>query len=95
MIRARPAPIPLLALPCRTMSHHIRALTVRAVQDLDHHEATLACWGFSPSHPLLKGSRSTSLKHLPPAMWYSFPNGVDLTALAGVLVLCLPRRRRL
>jgi hypothetical protein len=27
----RPAPIPLLALPCRAMAHNIRAWTVRAV----------------------------------------------------------------
>src|SRR4026208_1138183 len=35
------APIPLLALPCRAMAHNIGALTVRAVQDLDHHDASL------------------------------------------------------
>jgi hypothetical protein len=42
VIRVRPAPIPLLALPCRAMSHNIRALTVGAVQYLENHEATLA-----------------------------------------------------
>jgi hypothetical protein len=31
VIRARPAPIPLLVLPCRAMSHNIRAVTVRTV----------------------------------------------------------------
>ena len=36
VIRARPAPIPLLALPCRAMSHNIGAFTMGAVQDLDH-----------------------------------------------------------
>ena len=35
------APIPLLALSCRAMAHNIRTLTVGAVQDLDHHDATL------------------------------------------------------
>jgi len=52
VIRARPAPIPLLALPCRAMSHNIRALTVRTVEDFDHHDATLSRWGFSASAPL-------------------------------------------
>jgi WD40 repeat protein len=31
---------------------------------LDHHDATRSCW-VSLSHPLLKGSRSTPLEHLP------------------------------
>ena len=65
MIRAYTAPIPLLALSGRAMSHNISALTVGAVQDLDHRDATLVYWGCSPSPPLLKGSRSTPLKHLP------------------------------
>jgi hypothetical protein len=65
VIRARPAPIPLLALPGRAMSHNISALTVGAMQDLDHHEATLMRWGFATSPPLIKGSRSTPLEHLP------------------------------
>ena len=46
VLRARPAPIPLLALPCRAMSHNIGALTMGAVQDLDHHDATRSCWVF-------------------------------------------------
>ena len=62
-IRAGAAPIALLALSCRAMSHNISALTVGAVQDLDHHDATRSCWG-SLSHLLLKGSRSTPLEHL-------------------------------
>src|SRR6516165_1290750 len=62
-IRAGAAPIALLALSCRAMSHNISALTVGAVQDLDHHDATRSCW-VSLSHPLLKGSRSTPLEHL-------------------------------
>ena len=44
----------------------ISALTVGAVQDLNHHDATLVRWGFSTSPPLIKGSRSTPLKHLRP-----------------------------
>jgi len=65
VLRARPAPVPLLALPCGAMSYNIRAVTVGAVQNLEHHEATLSCWGCSPSLPPLKGSRSTPLEHLP------------------------------
>src|SRR5712691_2646921 len=61
VLRACTAPIPLLALPCRAMSHNISALTVGAVQDLDHHKATLARWSFSASHPRIKSSRSTPL----------------------------------
>ena len=38
-----PAPIALLALSCRAMSYNIRAVTVGAAQDLEHHEATLSC----------------------------------------------------
>jgi hypothetical protein len=34
----------LLALPGRAMSHNIGAVTVGAVQDLDHHDATRSCW---------------------------------------------------
>ena len=63
VLRARPAPIPLLALPCRAMSHNIGALTMGAVQDLDHHDATRSCWVFL-SYPLIKNSRSTPLEHL-------------------------------
>ena len=33
-IWARPAPIPLLALPCRAMAYNIRPMTMRAVQHL-------------------------------------------------------------
>jgi len=43
-LRAGAAPIALLALPCRAMSHNIGAVTVGAVQDLDHHDATRSCW---------------------------------------------------
>ena len=43
-LRAGVAPIALLALPCRAMAHNIGAVTVGAVQDLDHHEATRSCW---------------------------------------------------
>src|SRR2546428_6113761 len=63
VIRARPAPIPLLALPCRAMSHNIRALTVGTVEDLDHHNTTLSHWGFSASPIFDKHSRSTPLEH--------------------------------
>jgi len=42
--RAGAAPIALLALPGRAMSHNIGAVTVGAVQDLDHHDATHLCW---------------------------------------------------
>ena len=41
VIRACPAPIPLLAVPCRAMSHPRRAVTGRTVEDFDHHDATL------------------------------------------------------
>ena len=64
-IRARPAPIPLLALPCRAMSHNIRTLTVGTVEDLDYHDAPLSRWGFSVSATFDKSSRSTPLEHLP------------------------------
>ena len=43
-IWAGAAPIALLALPGRAMPHNIGAVTVGAVQDLDHHAATRSCW---------------------------------------------------
>ena len=61
---ARPAPIPLLALPRHAMSHHIRALTVGAVPYLKNHESPLSRWCFSAAHPRIKESRSTPLEHL-------------------------------
>src|ERR1700730_7956329 len=60
VIRARTAPIPLLALPGRAMSHNIRALTVGAVQYLENHETTLA---FGVSLPLILISR-VAYQHL-------------------------------
>src|SRR5262245_26684771 len=72
VLRARPAPIPLLALPCRAMSHEIRALTVGTVEDLDHHDATLSRWGFSASTTFDKSSRSTPLEHLPMLLRMTF-----------------------
>src|SRR5262249_1485610 len=43
-MRARPAPIALLALPCHAMSSNISAVTVGAGQDLGHHDTTRSCW---------------------------------------------------
>ena len=63
-IQARPAPITLLALPCRAMAHNIHSLTMRAVEHLDHHKATRSCWSFSVSCLLNKKTRSTPVKHL-------------------------------
>ena len=51
-LRARPAPVPLFALPRRAMSHKIRTLTMGAVQDWEHHDGTLSREGFSASHTL-------------------------------------------
>src|SRR5712692_5681693 len=42
VIWARTAPIPLLALPCRAMSHNIRAVTVGAVEYFENHDTTLS-----------------------------------------------------
>ena len=69
---ARPAPIPLLALPRHAMSHHIRALTVGAVPYLKNHESPLSRWCFSAAHPRIKESRSTPLEHLlaTNCVWY-------------------------
>src|SRR5713101_2597619 len=61
VIRACTAPIPLLALPGRAMSHNIRALTVGAVQYLENHKTTHSRWSFSASHTCIKSSRSTPL----------------------------------
>ena len=65
LIRARPAPIPLLPLPCRAMSHTIRTLPVGTVETLDPHAATRSRWGFSAPPTCDERSRSTSLEHLP------------------------------
>ena len=42
VMRARPAPLPLLAWPRRAMSSTRRAVTVGAVPDVEHHDATRA-----------------------------------------------------
>src|SRR5215470_20037301 len=65
---ALPTAIPLLALPRHAMAHNIRALTVGAGKYLKNHESTLVCWSFSASRPRIEDSRSTPLKHLPPAI---------------------------
>src|SRR6266436_4634009 len=41
------APIPLLALPGLTMADHVGSVTVRTVQNLEHHGATRSRWGCS------------------------------------------------
>jgi hypothetical protein len=52
------------------MSHNIGAVTVGAVQDLGHHEATRSCW---VSLPLILLSRVAD-QHL----WNTFGTAVDL-----------------
>jgi hypothetical protein len=61
---ARPAPIPLLAVPCCTMAHHSRPVTMRAVQHVHHPKTTRSCWS-SPVSRSIRSSRSTPVKHLP------------------------------
>ncbi len=39
------APVPLLALSSLAMAHDVSPVTVRTVQDLEHHEATRSRWG--------------------------------------------------
>jgi len=58
VIRARPAPIPLLPLPCRVVSHNIRPVTVGTVESVEHHDTTRSRWGFSASTPFEERSRS-------------------------------------
>src|SRR5438477_6246030 len=65
VIRARPAPISLLPLPCRAMPHNIRALTVGTMENLDDHDATRSRWGFSASPSFAARSSATPLEHLP------------------------------
>src|SRR5882724_4456434 len=65
VIRARPAPISLLPLPCRAVPHNIRALTVGTMENLAYHAATRSRWGFSASTTFDESSRSTPLEHLP------------------------------
>ena len=69
-LRARAAPRALLALSCRAITHTIGAVTVGAMQDLGHHNATRSC-GVALSLILL--SRGAE-QHL----WDTFHTGYQL-----------------
>ena len=84
VLGAGTAPIPWLALSCRAMAHNIRTWTVGAVQDWDHHDATLVSEG---SLPLFLFSRRAD-QHL----WNTFHNLLSVKrfheALAGDIYKC-------
>src|SRR2546425_1896563 len=66
-LEARPAPIALLACRRQTMLDNIGLLAIGAVQHWRHHRCSLSHgWCCSAQTPR-EDSKSTALKHLPPA----------------------------
>ena len=65
VLRARPAPVPLLALSGLAMANDVGPVTVRTVQDLENHEATRSRWGESVAETRVESSTSTPMRHLP------------------------------